>query len=73
MNPSEKHLEAADRAIAYLYATRYLAIEYSSMTDPNKTFICASDASFADHKDQRSTKGYLYKLYGGPIDWRASK
>ncbi|CEL02103.1 hypothetical protein ASPCAL03275 [Aspergillus calidoustus] len=72
-NPSEKHLEAVDRAIAYLYATRYLAIEYSGMTDPNKTFMCASDASFADHKDRRSTEGYLCKLYGGPIDWRASK
>jgi hypothetical protein len=73
MNPSEKHLEAADQAIAYLYGTRYLAIEYSGMTDLNKTFICASDASFADHKDRKSTEGYLCKLYGGPIDWRASK
>jgi hypothetical protein len=72
-NLAEKHLEAADRAIAYLYATRYLAIEYSGMTDPNETFICASDASFADHKDWKSTEGYLCKLYGGPIDWRASK
>jgi hypothetical protein len=50
-NPLEKHLEVVDQAIVYLYATRYLAIEYSGMTDPNKTFICASDASFTDYKD----------------------
>jgi hypothetical protein len=43
------------------------------MTDPNKTFIYASNALFADYKDQKSTKGYLYKLYGGLINWRASK
>lgn len=73
MNPTEKHIEAADRAIAYLHATRYLAIEYSGLTNQNETFMCASDASFADHKDRKSTEGYLCKLYGGPIDWKASK
>lgn len=51
INPTEKHIEAADYAITYLHTTRYLAIEYSGLTNENETFIYTSDASFADYKD----------------------
>ena len=34
----------------------------------------ASDASFADNSiDQKSSQAYAMKLFGGVIDWRASK
>ncbi|KOS36072.1 hypothetical protein ACN38_g13245 [Penicillium nordicum] len=33
----------------------------------------ASDALFGDNKDRKSSEGYICKLYGGPIDWKASK
>ena len=69
-NPSRYHLEAADRVISYLYGTKSLALEYSR--DAN-TFLCASDAAFADNIDRKSTEGFLFKLFGGPIDWRACK
>ncbi|THC87359.1 hypothetical protein EYZ11_013195 [Aspergillus tanneri] len=72
-NPSQAHLEALDRVIAYLYFTRFYAIEFSGLTNQNHIFLCASDASFADNLDRKSTEGLLCKLYGGPIDWRASK
>jgi hypothetical protein len=37
-------------------------------------FNCASDAAFAgDIESCRSSDGYLFQLYGGAIDWRASK
>jgi hypothetical protein len=76
-NPSQAHLEALDRVIAYLYSTRFYAIEFSGLTtqSPQATdiFLCASDASFGDNLDRKSTEGLLCKLYGGPIDWRASK
>jgi len=37
-------------------------------------FQASSDAAFADDtKTRRSSEGYLFKLFGGPIDWRASK
>jgi hypothetical protein len=75
-NPSPAHLAEAHRVIAYLYMTRYLAIEYSAVS-PNqntKTLRIASDASFADdNATRRSTQGYLIKLFNGPVMWRASK
>jgi len=41
--------------------------------DPDH-FQTSSDAAFADDtKTRRSSEGYLFKLFGGPIDWRASK
>jgi hypothetical protein len=63
-------LQAADRVIQYLYGTKSLAIEFSR---DSEAFICASDAAFADNVDRKSTEGYLFKLFGGPIDWRACK
>jgi len=39
-----------------------------------KIFICSADAAFADDTlTRRSSDGYLFQLYGGPIDWRAAK
>ena len=72
-NPSPKHLDAADRVISYLLHTRSLAIEYSPRQE-GEIFMCASDAAFADDPETRkSSDGYLFQLYGGPIDWRAAK
>ena len=37
-------------------------------------FTSSSDTSFADDSTTyRSTKGYLFQLFGGPIDWRYIK
>ncbi|KAI1829116.1 hypothetical protein DTO027I6_9863 [Penicillium roqueforti] len=81
LNPGPKHLDAIDRVIQYLYQTRYYAIEYGvQMKDENsslqlatKSVEFASDASFGDNRDRKSSEGYICKLYGGPIDWKASK
>ena len=71
-NPSPRHHEAADQAIRYLYATRFLSIEYSAQDDD--ILVIASDASFADDiEDRKSSQGYVIKLFGGPIVWKASK
>ena len=41
--------------------------------NPNH-FQASSDAAFADDaKTRRSSEGYLFKLFGGPVDWRATK
>jgi hypothetical protein len=69
-SPSPEHFVAVDRTISYLYGTKSLAIEYSR---DSEAFLCASDAAFADNVDRKSTEGFLFKLFGGPIDWRASK
>ncbi|KID82365.1 polyprotein [Metarhizium guizhouense ARSEF 977] len=82
-NPNEVHHKAADRVIQYLYSTRSYAIRLGSGNRTRKgtqsvkqvdTFLCASDASFADNtEDRKSSQGYVMRLYGGAIAWRASK
>jgi len=76
-NPSLQHIEAAQRIIRYLYDTRYLAIEYSqegSSDQVNPDLHCSADAAYAYDTDTRkSTEGFLFKLFGGPIDWHSSK
>ncbi|KAJ6104197.1 hypothetical protein N7523_010517 [Penicillium sp. IBT 18751x] len=72
-NPTEQHMDAADKAIAYLYHTRYKAIEYSPIQSDGPTFVCASDASYADNIGRKSSEGYIAYLFNGPIDWIAKK
>ena len=78
--PTIDHMGAVDRLIQYLYTTRFLAIRYSPINvdlDPLSheaaIFTAASDAAFADNPDRKSSEGFLFKLYGGPIDWSAKK
>ena len=72
-NPSPHHQEVADQVIAYLNGTRSYAIQYSDVIDED-TFAVSSDAAYADDlTTRRSTEGYLFKLFGGPIDWRSTK
>jgi hypothetical protein len=72
-NPTDAHAAAANRAIQYLYGTRGYAIEYSGENTP-QIFKCASDAAYADDVEtRRSSDGFLFQLYGGPIDWKSSK
>ena len=66
-NPSQRHQDAVDRAISYLYGTYTLAIEFSASSPEAVTY--ASNAAFTDDPiTQYSTEGYLFKLFGGPID-----
>ena len=73
-NPSRQHDEAASRAISYLYGTKNRAMLFTASTEDSLVFHCSSDAAFADDPTTRkSSEGYLFHLFGGPIDWRASK
>ncbi|KAJ5314846.1 uncharacterized protein N7443_001730 [Penicillium atrosanguineum] len=71
-NPGPQHHHAADRALSYLYTTRYLAIEYCQNSGLESVRL-ASDASYGDHEDRKSSAGYIYQVYGGPVDWKATK
>lgn len=77
-NPGSEHFEAANRVLAYLNYTQKVGIKYSATANrdaikPSECFVTSSDAAFGDHSDRHSSEGYLATLYGGPIDWRASK
>jgi hypothetical protein len=86
-NPGQKHIYAAQHVWRYLISTKNLAIRASadiqggitSISTPESAqeleplFYSASDAAFADEPEtRRSSQGYLFKLYGLPIDWKAT-
>jgi hypothetical protein len=71
--PGQIHQAAADRVIQYLYRTKHLCIQYGNQSTAT-SLVCASDASFADNTiDRKSSQGYIMKLFGGPVAWRANK
>lgn len=70
VNPSKQHQDAADRTLLYLLSTRSKALQLGQ----GDNFEVATDASFADNTlDRKSSQGYVIKLFGGLIAWRASK
>jgi hypothetical protein len=87
-NPGQKHLHAVHHVWRYLIGAKNLAIRASadiqrgitSVSTPELAaqqleplFYGASDAAFADEPEtRRSSQGYLFKLYGLPIDWKAT-
>ena len=75
--PGKRHHEAADRVFHYLARTQDHCIRYGGSRDDSQDislFLCASDASFGDNTiDQKSSQGYIMKLFGGPVAWQANK
>ena len=73
-NPSPRHMELADRVLIYLAHTKEYAIEINPNSNTRKVFNASSDASYGNDPDtRRSTQGYVFTLFGGAIDWKASK
>ncbi|KAF7564271.1 uncharacterized protein PtrM4_153230 [Pyrenophora tritici-repentis] len=69
-NPGPLHQEAADRVLLYLESTKLLSLSFGG----DDQLVVASDASFADNTaDRKSSQGYVIKLFGGLIAWRANK
>jgi hypothetical protein len=71
-NPGPEHFDAINWVILYLAATADYALEYGGSLTAS-LFLIASDAAFADHLDRKSSEGYLVKLFGAAVDWRAGK
>src|SRR2546421_3178274 len=47
---------------------------FDGLDTTEKAFKAYTDASFADDlQDRKSTQGYLFTLFGGPIAWRSGK
>jgi hypothetical protein len=68
-NPGPDHHRAADRALLYLKKTNTLALQFGQ----DDQFLMASDASYADNPDRKSSQAYVMRLFGGTIGWRANK
>ena len=72
--PGKQHHEAADRVFHYLFRTQDYCICYGGDAQDLSSFVCASDASFGDNTlDRKSSQGYIMKLFGGAVAWRANK
>jgi len=81
-NPSQQHINAAYQTLAYLSHTKHRSIHYNSsilidtayiIDHEEPDFFGVTDASYADHKSTRkSSQGYIFFLFGGPIDWKAT-
>ena len=72
-NPSDDHLAAAYRCLSYLYNTRFYTLPFFSSSSLN-SFQCFSNASFSGSPDdRRSHQGYLIKLFGSCVSWKAGK
>ncbi|KAG5290094.1 pol-like protein, yeast-enriched transcript [Histoplasma ohiense] len=75
-NPSERHSAEIDCVIIYLRDTKNLAIEYNGPDNDALSMNvveAASDASFVGNSGRRSTEGYIFKLFGGPVDWKSKR
>jgi hypothetical protein len=67
------HGAALNRAIAYLYQTRTLAIKYSSRNIGSQIVVRVSDAAFGnDLISRKSTEGFIFLLFRGAINWRST-
>lgn len=72
--PGKQHHKAADQVFHYLFHTQSYCIQYGETSQDLSSFICASDTSFADNTlDRKSSQGYIMKLFGGAVAWRANK
>ena len=73
-NPLLIYDATATKTIAHFYQTKTFAIKYSNKNVKNYIFAKASDTAFKNNLvSRKSTEGYLFTLYGGPIDWRSAK
>jgi hypothetical protein len=56
-----------------MYTSSATGIARADLADNEPLFYGASDAAFADDLlTRRSSQGYLFMLYGMPIDWKAT-
>lgn len=77
-NPSSEHINAINQMTIYLYDIRMRAICYLRLSSAPAELIPQavqffSDASYGDNHDRRSSSGYICMIFGGPVDWRATK
>jgi hypothetical protein len=82
VNPSQHHIDAAYQTIEYLYHSKDLSLHYDASISTDTAYIIdhkepdffgATNALYADYKATRkSLQGYIFFLFGGPIDWKAT-
>ena len=73
-NPGPQHFDIAHKCLDYLEATKHYAIKLGTLCTEHPIFAAASDVAYADNPiTRRSTKGSIFQLFGGTIDWQSKK
>ena len=73
INPTQKHVDAAERVLQYLHHTIHLALEYRGGKDGvgATQFYGTCDASHNVTPDSKGITGWVYHLAGGAIAWKS--
>lgn len=69
-NPSEECIGLADHLISYLYGSKDLCLSFDGNDIAWEVFC---DALYADNDDRKSSHGLLFKMFGGVVEWKATK
>lgn len=70
-NPQEIHWKATKRVMKYLKGTMNFSLCFSEKSSDELVGFCDSDYA-GDEKERKSTSGYVFMLYGGPVAWSSS-
>ena len=69
-----------DHNICYLVSNKYLIIKFKAENEDgkliavtDKVFTAAANASYGNNSDRRLSKGHIFKLFGGIINWSLRK
>jgi transposase InsO family protein len=70
-NPNDSHWKAVKRVFRYLRGTLDQGITFGKSDDG---LIGYSDADWAgDRTTRKSTSGYIFMMYGGPVSWSSKR
>ena len=76
-NPGRVHWKALKHVLRYLAGTRDMGIAFGKKLSEGIPHNCIHgyvDGDWGgDTDDRRSTTGYVYVSYGGPVSWRSKK
>ena len=72
-NPTQKHIDAAERVLQYLNHTRDLELKYKGSPggDSATEFYGTCDAAHNVTADSKGITGWAYHLAGGAIAWKS--
>jgi hypothetical protein len=50
-----------------------MAIEFGLVMEDSEVVKISSNALYTDHSDRKSSASYICQIFGGPVDWKATK
>ena len=71
---NEDHWKAAKHLLRYIKGTRDLKLQYQGNEDKSLLVHAFADADYGgDLETRRSTTGYVFMAFGGPIAWKSRR